>query len=38
MELGAIIMMIIIGGGVFGGFIYCLQLAIRKERAKKEMD
>jgi len=38
MELGAIIMMVIIGGGVFGGFIYSLLVAIRKEREKKELD
>ncbi len=38
MELGAIIMMIIIGGGVFGGFIYSLRVAIKKEREKKELD
>ena len=38
MELGAIIMMVIIGGGVFGGFIYSLLVAIKKEREKKELD
>ena len=38
MELGAIIMMIIIVGGVWGSFIYSLRVAIRKERVKKGMD
>ncbi|MDH5405730.1 MAG: MetS family NSS transporter small subunit [Candidatus Aminicenantes bacterium] len=38
MELGAIIMMIIIAGGVWGAFIYSLRVAIRKEKIKKEMD
>lgn len=38
MELGAIIMLIVIAGGVWGGFIYSLLVAIRKERIKKQMD
>jgi len=38
MELGAIIMMIIIAGGVWGSFIYSLRVAMRKEKTKKEMD
>jgi preprotein translocase subunit YajC len=34
MEKGTIIMMIIILGGVFGGFIYTINLAMRKEKKK----
>jgi len=34
METGAIIMMIIVLGGVFGGFIYTLKLAFKKEQEK----
>ncbi len=36
MEKGTIIMMLIILGGVFGGFIYTINLAIRKEKEKSK--
>jgi hypothetical protein len=36
MEKGTIIMMIIILGGVFGGFIYTVNLAMRKEKEKSK--
>ncbi len=34
MSTGAIIMMIIILGGVWGGFAYTLKLAMNKEKEK----
>jgi hypothetical protein len=36
MEKGTIIMMIIFLGGVIGGFIYTISLAIRKEKEKNK--
>jgi len=37
MEVGAIIMMIIVLGGVLGGFIYTLSLAFKKEQEKANL-